>query len=84
MQEYLTALDPEKAIDMSKLPWKAARPRCAALLWLRCGCHIMALIGFPTYQPCHDSRACALRGFWSNLTRPASLTPQQNCSCLST
>ncbi len=42
MQEYLTALDPEKAIDMSKLPWKAARPRCAALHWLPHGCSVMA------------------------------------------
>ena len=31
VQEYLTAIDPEKAIDMAKLPWKAARPRCAVL-----------------------------------------------------
>ena len=29
MQEYLTTIDPEKAIDMDKQPWKAARPRYA-------------------------------------------------------
>ena len=35
VQEYLTAIDPDKAIDMDKQPWKAARPRCAAC---RAGC----------------------------------------------